>query len=418
MGEDEADMTVMELLRGATATQDSGEHLRDHPRPLLLGVGAALASAMAFVLPALVVWVAAPQSTVSWTSALGVGASLWLLGGGAHLSLGGAVISVVPLLFLGLAVVGGAWAAVRAVRPAADDRTVVHLGGLVHRRLGLSLGAWAIGYAAGAALLSLVAFAAGPHPQVVTLVLPVVGVPAGSALLALWWLVRGRPELAGPRLRRPHWLPDAVRRGVRPGLEAAAVLLGVGALLCVVVVLRHLDRVGHLQGELAPGVVGGVVLTLSQLLVLPNLALWAVSFLAGTGFSAVAGASVSWTGSRSSLLPLVPVYGSLPEPGAFPGLLPLVVLLPVAAGALVGWRSLRSVARLSTTRTKLMVTATGVVVGAGALGLLDVVGGGALGSRRLADVGAPAGWMTLALLGELAVGAALVLAWDRWKLRR
>jgi hypothetical protein len=26
--------------------------------------------------------------------------------------------------------------------------------------------------------------------------------------------------------------------------------------------------------------------------------------------------------------------------------------------------------------------------------------------------------MTLALLAELTVGAALVLAWDRWKLRR
>jgi hypothetical protein len=81
-------------------------------------------------------------------------------------------------------------------------------------------------------------------------------------------------------------------------------------------------------------------------------------------------------------------------------------------------RSLRAVARLSTVRTKLVVTATGVTVGAGALGLLDVVGGGAMGSRRLADVGVPAGWMTLALLAELAIGAGLVLAWDRWKLRR
>jgi hypothetical protein len=415
-------MTVMELLRGGTSTQGSGEpareHLRDHQRHLLLGAGAAAASALAFVLPALVVWVATPQTTASWTAALGLGASLWLLGGGAHLTVASGPISVVPLLFLFLAVGGGAWAAVRAARASAEDRRVVHAAGLVHRALAWALGAWATGYAACAAVWGVVAYAAGAHPVFPTLVLPVLGVPVAAALLALRWLVRGRPELAGPRLRRPAWIPDAVRRGMRPGLEGAGALLAVGVLVCVLMVVLHFDRVGHLQGQLAPGLVGGAVLVVAQLLVVPNLALWAVSFMAGTGFSVVEGASATWTGSRSSLLPLVPVYGALPDPGAFPGAVPLLVLVPVAAGAFVGWRSLRSVARLSTLRTKLVVTATGVAVGGATLGLLDVVGGGALGAHRLSHVGAPAGWLTLALLGELAVGAALVLAWDRWKLRR
>ena len=189
-------------------------------------------------------------------------------------------------------------------------------------------------------------------------------------------------------------------------------------LLCGVLVVLHFDRVSSLQGELAPGLVGGVVLSLAQLSVLPNLALWAVSFIAGTGFSVVEGASATWTGSRTSLLPMVPAFGALPQPGAFPGVLPVVVLLPVAVGVLIGWRSLRVVARLSTERTKLTVAGTAVVVAAGALGLLDVLGGGSLGMARLSDIGAPAGMLTLALLVELGIGASLVLAWDRWKLRR
>jgi hypothetical protein len=161
-----------------------------------------------------------------------------------------------------------------------------------------------------------------------------------------------------------------------------------------------------------------VVLSLAQVLVLPNVALWAVSFMAGTGFSAVEGASATWTGSRTTLLPMVPGFGALPEPGAFPGYLPLLVLLPVGVGAIVGWRSLRAVARLSTTRTKLTVAVSAVVVAAGARGLLDVVAGSSLGMRRMSSIGAPAGWLTLALFLELGVGAGLVLAWDRWKLRR
>ena len=407
----------MELLRGATSTS-GGPDPRAHQRTFLAGAGAAAASALVFVLPALMVWVAASESTVTWTTSLGVGASLWLLGTGAHLDLGAADVTVVPLLFLGLAVLGAAWGAVRAVRESAQDRTLRLVGDVLHRPLAFALGSWALGYAAAAALCSVIAFVAGPRPVLWTLVVPVLVVPLASALAALAHLVRRRPELVGERLRRPTWLPEPVRRGLRPGLEGATALLGAGVLVCVAFVVMHLGNVTALQGELAPGVVGGVVLAIAQLLVLPNLGLWALSFLAGTGFSAVQGAAATWTGSRTSLLPMVPVFGALPEPGAFPGWLPAVALVPVAVGVFVGWRALRSVARLSTERTKITVVGVAVLLSAGLVGVLDLVGGSSLGQARLSSIGAPAGAMTLALLVELAVGATLVLVWDRWKLRR
>ena len=52
------------------------------------------------------------------------------------------------------------------------------------------------------------------------------------------------------------------------------------------------------------------------------------------------------------------------------------------------------------------------------IGALDLVGGATLGAYRLSDVGAPAGWLTLALAGELLVGALLHAVWDAWRLRR
>ncbi|WP_460931815.1 cell division protein PerM [Phycicoccus ginsengisoli] len=410
-------MTVMELLRGET-TGRGGVDPVGLRRAALAGAGAAAVSACVFVLPALLVWVAAAQSTVPWTAALGVGASLWLLGGGAHLDVAGTSVTVVPLLFLLLAVLGAAWSAGRATFDAAHDREPRLVRGLVHRRLLADLGAWTGGYVVCAALWWVAAALAGPTPVVWTVALPVLVLPVVAALLALGRHVRRRPELVGEAMRRPGWLPAAVPRGVRAGLEGAGALLGSGVLACVLMFVLHFDRVAHLQSELAPGVVGGVVLVVAQLAVLPNLALWAVSFLAGTGFSAVEGASATWTGSRTSVLPMVPVLGALPEPGAFPGALPLVVLVPVLVGVLVGWRALRSVSRLSTQGTKLAVVGVAVAVTAGAVGLLDVVGGSSLGSARLAHIGAPAGAMTLALLVEVALGAVLVLGWDRWKLRR
>jgi hypothetical protein len=410
-------MSVLELLRGESPTTGRPE-LRGLQRPALLGAGAAASSALVFVLPAVLVWVADPHTTAGWTAPLGIGAGLWLLGTGAHLAFAGTQVTVVPLLFLGLAVAGSAWGAVRAVRDSAEDRTVRLVGGFLHRRLALSLLAWTCGYAVCALLWSLLALAAGPAPVVPTLLLPVVVLPVVSALIALRRLVRERPELAGPRLARPDWLPDAALRGVRPGLEGAAALVAAGTAACVVMVLAHLGQVTNLQHQLAPGLVGGTVLVLGQLAVLPNLGLWAVSFAAGTGFSAVDGASATWTGSRTSLLPMVPVFGALPEPGAFPALLPVVVLVPVAVGTLVGWRALRRVARLSTGVTKLTVVVVAVLVAAAAVGVLDVLGGGSLGVDRLSRIGAPAGAMTLALVAELALGALLALGWDRWRMRR
>lgn len=411
-------MSVTELLREKTSSTGGGPDRRSLQRALLSGAGAAAASACALVLPALLVWVASPQSTVDWTTALGVGASLWLLGTGAHLTVGAAQVTVVPLAFLALAVGGAAWGAVRAGRPAAQQTRLRYAAEVVHAPLARALGAWTLGYAACALLWSVVALLAGPSPSVLSLLVPVVVVPALAAALALGWLVRRRRGLLGPGARRPDWLPDVVRRAVRPGLEGAGVLLGSGMVIVALMVMLKYDRVSHLQSTLAPGLVGGLVLLVAQVLVLPNLGLWAVSFVSGTGFSAVQGASATWTGSRTSLLPMVPVFGALPDPGAFPGYLPVVVLLPVATGVLVGWRALRCVARLSTMRTKVAVVAAAVMVASCALGLLDLVGGSSLGSARLSQIGAPAGWMTLALLVEVGVGASLVLAWHRWTLRR
>ena len=372
------------------------------------------------MLPALIAWVASPQSTVPWTDALGVGASLWLLSGGSWLRAGSASIAFVPLLMFAALVAGAAWGAWRSGLEAAEYSRAgdPQRCGLLRRPVADALAAWAAGYAVCAALWALVAAASSPRPQVLGLAVPLLVVPVLAAALAASRLVVRVPGIAGPHCVDPMPFPTSCAGALRPAAAGAGVMLAVGTALVVMLVALRFPQVAHLHRQLAPGLVGGVVLTLAQVLCLPNAGLWAVSFVAGTGFSVVEGASTTWTGSRSGLLPLVPALGALPDPGAFPGVLPALALLPVAVGALIGWRSLRAVARLSTTRTKLLVTGTAVALAAAAVGGLDALAGGSLGASRLSDIGAPAGPMALALLAEFAVGAGLVLGWDRWRLRR
>ena len=168
----------------------------------------------------------------------------------------------------------------------------------------------------------------------------------------------------------------------------------------------------------AAGGLGSVVLALAQVASLPNLALWAVSFMAGPGFRVVEGGSVNWSGSKGGLLPMVPVLAALPQPGDFPWFTVLSVLVVVAVGAFVARRALTGVARLSRLRTKLAVALTACTVTALTLAVLDLVAGGSAGQFRLSAVGAPTGRLFLALLLELGIGALVVVVRDAWRLRR
>jgi hypothetical protein len=209
-----------------------------------------------------------------------------------------------------------------------------------------------------------------------------------------------------------------VRRAVRPGLLGAGVLLGVGLLVVLAMVALSWNQVTTISTAVAAGGLGSVVLALAQVASLPNLALWAVSFMAGPGFRVVEGGSVDWSGSKGGLLPMVPVLAALPQPGDFPWFTVLSVLVVVAVGAFVARRALTGVARLSRLRTKLAVAMTACTVTALTLAVLDLVAGGSAGQFRLSAVGAPTGRLFLALLFELGIGALVVVVRDAWRLRR
>ena len=415
-------MSVSDRLRSVLPGSDdrSGDVVEPPAGPrwwrgAVIGVLTGLTSLVVVVAPVALAWLVEPLSAGDGWQVAGTGAALWLLVSGAHLAIGEVTISLVPLLGLAL-LVGVAWLGAReAMVDVSTDGE--YWRGTLPRPLAAALGAWWAGYAlaaAGAVGLSV----AGPFRVTpVSLVLPVVVVPFLALVLALRPVAQDDPDVLGPRLGFA-WLPETVRRAVRPGLVGAGVLLGVGVAVVLTMVALSWTQVTTISTAVAAGGLGGVVLALAQVASLPNLALWAVSFMAGPGFRVVEGGSVSWSGSKGGLLPMVPVLAALPQPGDFPWFTVLSVLVVVGVGAFVARRALAEVARLSRLRTKLAVALSACAVTAFTLAVLDFVAGGSAGQFRLSAVGAPTGRLFLALLVELGIGALVVVVRDAWRLRR
>ena len=380
-----------------------------------VGLLTGLTSLLVVLAPVVVAWLVEPLATGDGWQAAGTGAALWLLVSGAHLDTGGVALSVVPLLGT-VALLGVAWLGAReAMVDVSTDGE--HWWGTLPRPLAAALGAWWAGYALAVGVAVGLTVAGPFRVTPLSLVLPVVVLPLLALVLALRPVAADDPGVLGHRLGLA-WLPDSVRRAVRPGLLGAGVLLGAGLVVVLAAVALSWDQVSTISTAVAAGGLGAVVLALAQVVALPNLALWAVSFMAGPGFRVVEGGSISWAGSKGGLLPMVPVLAALPQPGGFPWFTSLSVLVVVGVGAFVARRALRSVARLSRLRTKLAVALSACVVTALTLAALDLVAGGSAGQFRLAAVGAPTGRLFLALLLELGIGALVVVLRDAWKLRR
>lgn len=385
---------MLELIRSAT-TVDPGSRRR----PVLWAAGAGALTALAGVILPLVLtllgMLAVPRASAGFGDALGSGALMWLVLGGARLHVGEGTVAMTPILGTLLLLLLARSGARRGLPEAPTSRLQ---------------GAWLGGYAAVGALAALLGLLTPATPVVLSLVLPLLALPA----LGLVW-AHGPPDRVAEVWERA---PVAVHRGLVPGVKGAVVLVAMGSALVLVSTVVHFGRVLHVQSELGAGFFGGLLLIALQLGLLPNFGIWATSFAAGPGFATTGGAMTTWSSAESGVLPMIPVLAAQPQPGQLHWVFYGLLLLPLLVGAWLGREALSWVPRLSATRAKLAVVA--VAVGVAALGvvLLDGLAGGSLGADRLSDLGAPALRLGAVLVLELGLGALLVLAREWWLLRR
>ena len=357
------------------------------------------------MLPALVGWVAAPESTVGWFSAVSVGSGISFLGHGQSIGAGGVAVSLTPLLLLGVNVyIAYRWArrlaATQRLAVGASAWSDVALRGVVPGFLG--------GYLLMGGVFALFTLGGVAAPGLAA-VPGVLLVP----LLALGFvLVRpdddDSPAFVRAVFRRgPTWLPTVWRVGWR----GAGLLLAVGVGVVVLRLLLTFPSVLAIQSDYGVNVGGAVIVGLAQLALLGNAVTWALGFVAGPGFALALGSTVSPAGAVPGLLPLVPRARRGARGGRLPPVLHAVLLLPVAAGLLIGrgsttgWSSSATCAPGSRPRRSPRCSPSP------SSSPLTALGNGAVGVDRLRAVGVPLLPFAAALAAEVLAGALLWLGY-------
>lgn len=366
----------------------------------VIGAGACLLTGLlACAAVAVVGWLAAAFGGAA--GAVRAGATVWLVAHKAGATLGDARLSVAPLgltLFL-------AWCLYRGgrftARVSGADQT---------KDLATAAGVLAVTYGLGALIIALLTSDGAVKVSPASAFL-------GAATLALVAGTAGILVESGAARDIADATPPGLRDVVPAAMAAVLTIVAVASLLYAVLLAVHFSRVTSMLELLDAGVVGSVVLFAICLMLLPNVILYVVAFLAGPGFQLGVGTTIAPTGVDVGNLPALPLLAAVPADGATPTyLLVLTALVPLLAGVMAGF----VVARRG------MAAADSDVLGWDAFALrgaiaallagivllvLMTLSGGAAGPGRMAQVGVsgaiPAAGV---LVAGMAIGAAITAA--------
>ncbi len=368
---------------------------RAEPGPRPLAVGAALgaaAAALGTLLTCMAVcvvgWFLADAGAHGQTTdALRVGADMWLLGHGSGVDVGGVPVHVVPLTLTALFALAawrlGRWAAASSA-PAEDDRAAA-LAGVVFSGVYLVI----------TVVVCIVAAGAVATPG---LGRAVVGSLVVSAVGALG-LAQGTGYLRTWLDRVPGWV-RSIGHGAATGL---LLLLAASTILLLVRVVLGLSQAATVLSELHLHPGDYVMYALVTLAVVPNAVLFGAAYLLGPGFAVGAGTVVSPSVVSLGPVPAFPLLSALPDSGPTPAWVIALVAIPVLAAAGGAVRAQRAYGVTAYDSAALRGFGSGL--GAALLTTLVIaVSGGAMGTGRMAVIGASVPDVLVAAVASMSLG--------------
>ncbi|MDK1361170.1 DUF6350 family protein [Arthrobacter sp. zg-Y1219] len=394
---------------------------------------AAVLSALLIFLPLIGVWFADGFNDRDFASLAQLGGQGWLLIHGVSLNLtfpGGTVgadetTGVLSLFPLGLALIPFflSWRAGRRLARASytDQLWQALLGALLTYAV---LGGTAAHFSTNDDVS--VSVTAG---ALVPLIAAGLGLVVGARREAGSWV-----RLIGMDLtdwisrtsQHSRWAGSYLWSVVRAGVVGITAALGFSALLLTAALVMSWADVVSVYQHLDAGIIGGAVLTVVELGLMPNFVGWALGWTSGAGFAIGTGSIISPMETTVGPLPAVPVLAALPAGGMEYAVAALI--LPVLAGVLAGWwflregenhfdewLSLKIRARWFTAPVSTLLLGVFVGLVAGILAAAAVlISGGSAGIGRFVEVGADPLWTGLWIAAEVGIGVVVGYAVGPW----
>lgn len=386
--------------RARASTTGAGDDSRPLAATAALAAGWAAGIGLALcVCVALAGWLAG--STGSAADAVRVGVQAWLLGQGGGLRVGSVSVTAVPLGVTMLSAVllwrTSAWAASTA--PVPDVRTA------------------GSGTAIVAALFATVATLAALLTGTGSVSVSPVRAFVSALLLAA--VFGGLGMLRGADLLDDLWrrLPDDARAALRGAGAGVLAVFAAGALLVTAALVVDFGDAANIAHATGAGVVGGAILTVAGVLLLPNAALFGVAYLLGPGFVFGAGTAVAPSGVTLGRVPAFPLLAALPDEGAAPWWAAGLLAVPVLAGALAAAVALRHHPVRGLDRAALRGGLAGLVAGS-ATGAVTALAGGSIGPGRMGTTGAEVLACVATAAVAMTLGALLAGLLLGWRARR
>ncbi len=182
------------------------------------------------------------------------------------------------------------------------------------------------------------------------------------------------------------------------GTRIVALLLGISALFLAFSLFVHLSMIKELITVLQPGIFGGLLLLLINIVYLPNAAVSAMAYLSGTGFGVGANTVVSPLEHTVAQIPALPILGALPST-EHPQFLFSIFFFVMAGALLASWTI--------TSSTKVLWQSYFVSIAS--IFLLTYFSSGSLLTQEMSTVG-PSLWkFPLSVAIEMGIGIALAI---------
>lgn len=385
------DMSLTDVETGVTAPAP-GKGRRSSSLAVVVSAGnkaffAAVAGLLLTCSIGVLLWAVTPSSSAGPVSLLRAGVAAFSAGNGMTVTIGRAALTLPPLMITLVAA---------ALLTTVSGRGRVVATGRV-QEVGVVVAAVGV-YAAAVACSGVVlgpplAVAAGQWWRPALLALVVVG--GTTAVRGDGW----RRYLLG---RLPAWVPVSMRLGS----VGVATLLGGGAVVLAVGLVRSFNDATTVQSLAAPGVGGGLGMALLGIAYLPNAVVAGAGYASGAGFTIGSG-TYSPFGSAPTNLPALTLLTAVPHSSVVARSALVVLLVPLLAAVLIGRGA---VSRLGRRSDRLLAVVGAAVLAGIALGLLAAVAFGGITGGTWSSMGVPPFLFAAVAAAEVGtVGAAVAV---------